>query len=134
MPRIGKWYADATYVVHGTARDERGLKSLSEGMNGDIWTGLSALLDSKLPAADKIKAHSSVDDVRSGRMTWEQYLGNNLADAAAGAAAARAIPYGIVLEELERQERLGFHICMRLCAVEALVELCCSQPCFLRGP
>ena len=86
------FWIDATYVAGGLSCKPNSAKAqgLETGLNGDLWETLFALRDGEqggwLPR--KLKAHETFNDVPKER--WQQYIGNHLADSAAGIAATAA--------------------------------------------
>ena len=60
------------------------------GVNGDLW--LSVMTEAPQASATKVKSHLTPSAVAQGRVSWEHYVGNALADAGAKVAARLAIP------------------------------------------
>ena len=119
------WEADATYVTSGVAKHlaRANGQSLATGVNGDVWSQLEGMVDDgSLPVPVKVKAHTSLAEASLSTRSWIDFLGNSLADCAAGAAAATLIPDGIWLKELERAERRAFHVLIRAASAEALAK------------
>ena len=81
---------DASYVIKGMASQFE--SRLLHGLNGDLWAMLQGTIQERslqlLPC--KVKAHAE-EQVLLGHMDLEDFLGNALADAAAGAAAEEAV-------------------------------------------
>ena len=110
-PAFDAWKADASYVTRSVAKHVSSScdKSLAEGINGDLWYKLEAMVDAgSLPVPSKVKSHISLAEAGQSAQSWIDYVGNSLADCAAGAAAALLVPDGIQSMELEREERLAF--------------------------
>ena len=84
-------FPDATYTSRGLALDDRAarLAKLSKGTNGDLWTELvDTLTEQHLDVrANKVRAHARLSEVVAGSVAPEEFLGNLVADAAAGLAA-----------------------------------------------
>jgi hypothetical protein len=75
----------------------------------------------KLLAADKVKAHVPLSQVAKGVQEFEDYLGNNLADAFAGAAAWLSAEDEPTQCFARRHAALAFSACMRIAFVESRV-------------
>ncbi len=82
--------ADADYVVKGMSEHPRQAK-LRRGRNGGLWSRLLDGLASRSSTleATKVKAHIDPADAIRGKGDVADYLGNHVADAAAGAVAER---------------------------------------------
>ncbi len=113
--------ADAAYVVNGFAsaacRDR-----LARGRNGDRWEQIKEGADARAGAVtiSKVKAHRSPTEMFSDpSLSVADYLGNHLADACAGAAAACTLQDNVAARTVERWERRAYLVALRLAAIEA---------------
>ncbi len=108
---------DAAYVVKGMAPNRQA--SLCAGANGDLWCLLIATIQQRSLSvtATKVKAHAE-SQVLVGTVEMEDFLGNALADAGAGAAAEVAVNTVEAQEASLWQER-AFLVARRLAIIEA---------------
>ncbi len=112
--------SDAAYVVN-TAADAAKTSRARRGANGDLWSQLARLHKGRgapLHIA-KVTAHSKPVDVLEGRVDVANFLGNHLADAAAGAAAERALHSNERAQLVERWHQRAYLIAKRLAAIES---------------
>ena len=120
---IAEWWSDASYVVQGA----RAFSQRKNGANGDIWCSLDAESKKRfqlLPS--KVKSHCTLSCVQAGLLTFHQYVGNGLADIAAGAAAEIYQQQTPVLREAERWFGIGMSVNKRLACIEARCWLAAS--------
>lgn len=108
---------DATYVVNGMKPDRQEI--LRRGGNGDLWTMLIDTIRRRSLdiVAEKVKGHAE-KQVLQGLVTLEEFLGNVLADAGAGAAAEFAIPQ-LAAQDVSQWQGRAFLIARRLAIIEA---------------
>ena len=108
---------DAAYVVKGMATEHRA--RLLQGANGDLWALLIETIRCKSLEVDpaKVKAHAE-KQVLLGKVELQEFLGNALADAGAGAAAEEAVSTPEAREVSIWQGRC-FLIARRLAIIEA---------------
>ncbi len=113
--------ADAAYVVNGFASTVSQAK-LARGRNGDLWERLKQGVEARTGTVtiSKVKAHLSPTDMFSDhRLSIADFLGNHLADACAGAAAACTLQDNVAARTVERWERRAYLVALRLAAIEA---------------
>ena len=117
--KVSLWWCDASYTVSGALQSSR--PSRCAGANGDVWCALDAQLRASpdLPGASKIKAHQSLECVHNGKLTFAQYLGNGLADVAAGVAAEVFQESAAILTAAEADFSLAVMLNLRLATIEA---------------
>ncbi len=112
--------ADATYVINGWASTERRKRAKAQA-NGDLWAELERITDARGVnlAISKVDAHMHPVQVINGLASVEDYLGNHLADAAAGAAADKALARSERAHAIAQWELRGFLVARRLAYIEA---------------
>ncbi len=112
--------ADASYVVD-TAADVSRLARAMRSANGDLWSRFDACRKSRTAALDirKVEAHAPPSEVLSGQRSFQEYIGNHIADAAAGAAAEVALDRSDRARVIEIWERRAYLIARRLASIEA---------------
>ena len=76
---------DAEYVTAGLKGTDQKKRSRAMSTNGDLWTNLFDVIGRR--SANKVPAHTTAAQVAAGAVPIETYIGNGLADAAAGASA-----------------------------------------------
>ncbi len=112
--------ADATYIVD-TLKDPERLGKARAKANGDLWA--EYLEGVKEAGADlnavKVKAHMEPKELLNGKANLEHFMGNHVADAAAGAAAEMALEANAQATIVERWNQRAFLIARRLAAIEA---------------
>ena len=86
-----------------------------------MWCELQAQLAGSpdLSGANKIKAHQTIECVRMGKLTFEQYLGNGLADVAAVVAGEMFQEPATILTSAEADVGLAVLLNLRLATIEA---------------
>ncbi len=111
--------ADAAYVVDTTASGQR-LERCSRGANGDLWAQYAQANRAKpCPmSVSKVRAHALPAEALCGRHDLEDFIGNHIADAAAGAAAESSLAANAAARKVEAWERRTFLIARRLAAIE----------------
>ncbi|MCP3971767.1 MAG: hypothetical protein GY717_15885 [Rhodobacteraceae bacterium] len=110
--------SDASYVVNGICATEQKRRRLRAAQNGDVWRALFGEAPTGPDCCRKVKGHLTYQQVLDGAATYEAYVGNHVADAAAGAEAAAAQFPGFVMEDIERWEAVAYCVARRLSAVE----------------
>ncbi len=112
--------ADASYVVD-TAADDSRLNRARRAANGDLWSRFAACRESRSSAMNvrKVEAHAPPGEVLNGLRDFDKYIGNHIADAAAGAAAEMVLDQSVQARSIEMWERRAFLIARRLAAIEA---------------
>ena len=83
--------------------------------HGDLWELFAKIVEQRGPydtKISKVKAHATLNEVVSGAVVFSDYVGNNLADTFAKAAAKSARWPGIIEDQVEENERLAFMVCM----------------------
>ena len=110
---------DAKYVVKGVDQEEA-KKQLCQGANGDVWQQLREnLRDQGKLKAKKVKSHLPFTAIGEGHITLQDYVLNNLADAAAATAAEEAqFPTEVQAWHAQWQSR-AFLVALRIATVEA---------------
>ena len=108
---------DAAYVVKGMKSDRR--TGLLAGGNGDLWEILLDAIQQRslCVTCAKVKAHAE-RQVLQGTVGLQEFLGNALADAGAGAAAEAAVS-SVDAQQTSLWEERAFLIARRLAVVEA---------------
>ncbi len=127
--------SDAAYVVN-TAADAARVNRARKGANGDLWSHLTRLNGARDTPVRilKVAAHAKPVDVLGGKVNVADFLGNHLADAAAGAAAERALDGNERARLVEMWQKRAFLIAKRLAAIEswhwqnAAGDLCAPPP------
>ncbi len=111
--------ADASYVVD-TMNKDGSRERARQGTNGALWSRLLDKLQHRgnVCTMRKVKAHLSLADIVRGHGTVEDILGNQVADAAAGAAAERALTDSDHAQTVERWTQRAFKIAQRLAVIE----------------
>ena len=107
---------DASYVVDGAASADK-LRSRRQGMNGDLWEPIR----DDHPPVDKVRAHATIEDVIEGRVEWQDYVGNALADAAAFVGAGLLAPSSCEQRFAEAVMAAAYHTALRIAWVEAAI-------------
>ncbi len=112
--------SDAAYLVNAMANKERQTR-VRKGANGDLWSNLARLNEAREEPIQvaKVTAHASPAEVLRGAWDFADVIGNHLEDAAAGAAAERALEENEGARLVERWEARTFLIARRLAAIEA---------------
>ncbi len=112
--------ADAAYVVDAASDMER-VERLRRGGNGDLWSRLATANKARGVGVDirKVQAHAPPNEVLDGSRSFGEYMGNHVADSAAGAAAEAALDRNDAARRVELWERRAFWIARRLAAIEA---------------
>ncbi len=112
--------ADAAYVVDTAASDQR-LERCCRGANGDLWVQFAQTNRAKTcpMSISKVRAHALPAEALSGHHDLEDFVGNHIADAAAGAAAEAAPAANTAARRVEAWERRTVLIARRLAAIEA---------------
>ncbi len=112
--------ADASYVVD-TAADDSRLARARRTANGDLWSRFVACRESRSAAIDvqKVEAHAPPGEVLKGLREFDKFIGNHIADAAAGAAAEMVLDRSEHARSIETWERRAFLIARRLATIEA---------------
>ena len=117
-PSLLHWLCDASYTVQGAQHSDTRLS----GRNGDVWVELMSQIR-RIPdfaGPRKIRAHTTLECVRRGDVSFADYLGNNLADAAAGAAGQVFQESTPTLSSAERDFALAVLLNRRISAIEAM--------------
>ena len=115
---VSKWLSDANYTVLGAQAGARPHRA--RGDNGDVWCPLFEELNSAgLLCPQKVKAHCSVADINSGRISMIDYFGNGLADVAANVAALTKQEPVPALQAAEKYVGIAVLLCLRLSSIEA---------------
>ncbi len=111
--------SDAAYIVN-TVNDKGRQTRARCGANGDLWSSWAKLDGSRSEPVHvtKVAAHASPVQVLNGSRCFADYIGNHIADAAAGAAAERALEENEHARLVERWEARTFLIARRLAAIE----------------
>ena len=98
--------SDSQYVVNGFARHAKWRLRGWEGDHADLWNQVSGIIDSD-PArviVSKVSAHMTWADVRRGRLSAQDKIGNAWADRLAVAGAEEhARPDRLVAQVKERR-------------------------------
>ncbi len=112
--------ADASYIMHGCA-NEGAIKKAKASPNGDLWTIYddAARVNGHRMKVSKVDAHQHPSKIITGGMPLDAYIGNHLADAAANAAAERALGQSERAAAVAEWETRAFIIARRLAYVEA---------------
>ena len=107
---------DASYVEKGFPEEARHQRC--QGANGDLWNDLDTHEQGQFDIA-KCTSHTTLAQVVAGKVPLQEYIGNNLADIAAGVAAQlHRLPWAI-LEYYDEWFRTATAICIRLAMIEA---------------
>ena len=116
--RIKSWQSDASYCVQGASANRN--DQMSQGKNGDLWCVLREQFSLNPDiAVSKVKAHLTLSHVLDGAISFESYLGNGLADLAAGIAADSFQQQQATIEYAQKSFSMCVLICLRLAAIEA---------------
>ena len=126
----GEVFSHAMYVIKGWSQ----LKSTPPGLtpkalcgrNGDLWSVVQALLSDAVQVY-KVKAHTTLEDVRCGKITFASYAGNAMADAAAKAASRLSVWPEQVRRLAAWHSTIAFSVAMRIAAVELIHEQQCIK-------
>jgi len=110
---------DASYVSDGLKRRHVDRCSFLRNKNGDLWHELYGIHDVNAPAATrKVTSHSTFGSITAGHISWQDYIGNSVADFAADAMAKACQPQGIVLQHAEQWDTYAFVSCLRAAIIE----------------
>ena len=110
---------DASYVSDGLKRHHVDRCSLLRNRNGDLWHELYGTQDVNAPAATrKVASHSTFGSIIAGHISWQDYIGNSVADFAADAMAKASQPQGIVLQHAGQWDTYTFVSCLRAAIIE----------------
>ena len=85
-------FVDSANVVDGMAAGEKWCTH-SNRDGADLWKSIWQIMDDLLGLVEvkKVKAHLTFSHVMDGRISWEQWVGNGIADLQAKHACAEAI-------------------------------------------
>ena len=109
--------SDCKSVVDGFAGEGRGTKAC--GANGDLWHEIFKLMDQRKARGDcttvkKVRAHAELWHVQAGLILWQDFVGNEYADAfAKKGASLHQVPQDRS-DEIERIDRLAWRIQERI--------------------
>ena len=114
-------YVDNLEVVNGVGLGRTWCCQANRD-GADLWREVWDRLDdmSGLIEVKKVKAHLSLKDVQNGRITYEQWIGNGIADLAAKAAcseASKLSPANLVHSAWVRASRVRHRSGVYLCLV-----------------
>lgn len=121
------WTVDAKYVSEGWARKDTTRKSsfgrsFGAGANTDLWQAIEAPgVEARLPAPKWVKSHCTLEDVCAGKLSFEDYFGNGMADVAAGVAADFVAVPDQIAKVATRELRIAFLVAIRIGIIEARV-------------
>jgi hypothetical protein len=112
--------ADASYVVHNWS-DAKRRGRMSATVNGDLWHKLQSTVKEREVDLTtlKVEAHVDPEAMVNEERSIGDFLGNHLADAAAGAAAERALSGSVRAAAVARWESRTVAIARRLASIEA---------------
>jgi hypothetical protein len=112
---------DASYAVDGIVGDEGARSRRRQGANGDVWEALDQAVDENEAVVEvkRVPAHAEMRDLVAGAVSVEDYIGNALADAAAGAVAYREAFEDPCIKEVAQWETRAFMIARRIAVLEA---------------
>ena len=113
---------DAAYVTKGIIN--RG--KLVSGPNGDLWSILFTIIESRGGSTDLVKVKSHLDEkgpkaIQNDRIRFDRLIGNTLADKVAGAAVIRAQPASEKISKANYSYKTIFCVAKRLAIIEAEV-------------
>jgi len=111
-------HPDATYVHQGISRCD--LKPRVAGVNADAWERLRVAAEERSLSSERAPAHQALAALVAGKADALLYLGNLLADSAAGTAAARAQSTSATADRIRLWESRAYKIALRLATIEAL--------------
>lgn len=114
---VRRWGCDALYMVQGARAAKVAFRKA--GPTGDVWCALDEQLQRHRIAPEKVKAHTSLQDVISGHISFGDYFGNQLADLAAGVAATIFQEQLPAIQNAEKCFGLAVQLNLRLAAIEA---------------
>ena len=119
--------SDSLHVVKGVSSlsdiADADSSPLLRHSNYDLWRiAYKALEESHAPPPIKVKAHTTLEQVAEGSVSVQDYIGNGMADALAGAAAFLAAEPSPVQTFARRNAALAFHICVRIAIVEGVAH------------
>ena len=117
--KITELGVDATYVTNGFG-DEAKTDERERGCNSDLWLQIHENRGDAI--ANKITSHQRYEEVEAGAMLIEDWLGNGLADLAAGFAQKLRQPEVAYISEAEKWDTRAFLAATRVAAIEAQQE------------
>ena len=93
------------------------------GVNGDLWERyFDACAPKQSVEAIKVAAHGELEQLVSGSIRWEDYIGNSYADKLAGEGAARAALPDSIISLYAMTDAIAWKVQARL------VEIVCAAP------
>ena len=113
-----RWGVDAAYVVDGLNK----ATAAANGLNQDLWKQLHRAAgngDQALPPPTKVTSHLTTRQVDAGEISFEDLVGNGIADVCADVAANRMQEWGALLELADEAEQTAYLIGRRLALIEA---------------
>ena len=107
--------SDNQYFVDGTLKEWRRVQCAP---HADLWQRWFAAVELKQNVRIlKVKAHGTVDDIKSGLIPWDHYVGNAYADVLANEGAARAAVPDALAAEVHALDSMAWRTQSRLVAI-----------------
>ena len=118
--------SDAAYVVHGMKQlattAKTSIPMLLRRRNGDLWTAVQDRLERTNYSTAKVKAHHTIADVAAGKISFQSYASNAVADAGARAAARLSALPELTRRYAEWHSTLSFNVAIRIACTEEFIH------------
>jgi hypothetical protein len=117
---------DASYVMHGSQQINNTHGSLTpavmRGRNNDLWSAFELAHAGDATNVCKVKAHTTIQQVAEGKVSFRDYAGNAIADCCAKASAQLAAVPEVVRRFASWHHSIAFCAVMRAAIAEHIAE------------